>query len=100
MRCQSGPDQIWPAALGRFRRFTTIMTKPRIAIPVPTRNDLTYNQRSWPEYARAVERAGGVAVEVPLTLSPREIADLINGCQGVLLPGSPADVNPQKYGQE
>jgi putative glutamine amidotransferase len=76
------------------------MTKPRIAIPVPTRNDPAYNQRSWPEYARAVERAGGVAVEVPLTLSPREIADLINGCQGVLLPGSPADVNPQKYGQE
>ncbi|HWZ53078.1 MAG TPA: gamma-glutamyl-gamma-aminobutyrate hydrolase family protein [Granulicella sp.] len=77
-----------------------MMTKPRIAIPVPTRNDLAYNQRSWLEYAQAVERAGGTAVAVPLTLSPREIADLINGCQGVLLPGSPADVNPQKYGQE
>jgi putative glutamine amidotransferase len=76
------------------------MTKPRIAIPSPTRNDLAYNQRCWPQYAAAVERAGGVAVEVPLTLTPRQIADLINGCQGVLLPGSPADVNPQKYGQE
>jgi len=76
------------------------MTKPRIAIPVPTSNNPAYNQRCWPQYAAAVERAGGVAVEVPLTLSPRQIADLINGCQGVLLPGSPADVNPQKYGQE
>jgi putative glutamine amidotransferase len=76
------------------------MTKPRIAIPVPTSNNLPYNQRCWPQYAAAVERAGGVAVEVPLTLSPKQIADLINGCQGVLLPGSPADVNPQKYGQE
>ena len=76
------------------------MNKPRIAIPVPTSNNLAYNQRCWPQYAAAVEGAGGVAVEVALTLSPREIADLINGCQGVLLPGSPADVNPQKYGQE
>src|SRR5271154_3654623 len=76
------------------------MTNPRIAIPVPTSNNLAYNQRCWPQYAAAVERAGGVAVEVPLSLSPRAIADLINGCQGVLLPGSPADVNPQKYGQE
>src|ERR1700722_17644645 len=76
------------------------MTKPRIAIPVPTSNNHAYNQRCWPQYATAVERAGGVPVEVPLTLSPKQIADLINGCQGVLLPGSPADVNPQKYGQE
>ena len=62
--------------------------------------DLEYNLKSWPQYASAVERSGGDPVEVPLTLSPAEIADLINTCQGVLLPGSPADVNPQKYGQE
>jgi putative glutamine amidotransferase len=47
-----------------------------------------------------VEQAGGAAVEIPLRLTPAEIAGLINTCQGVLLPGSPADVNPQKYGQE
>ncbi len=74
--------------------------KPRIAIPVPTSTDPTYNQRSWPQYAVAVERAGGEAVEIPLTASPRETADLINTCQAVLLPGSPADVNPHKYGQD
>jgi putative glutamine amidotransferase len=76
------------------------MPKPRIAIPIPTSKDLEYNQRSWPQYAAAVERAGGEPVEVPLTLNPSQIANLINTCQGVLLPGSPADVNPQKYGQE
>jgi putative glutamine amidotransferase len=76
------------------------MTRPRIAIPLPTSNDLEYNQRSWPQYAAAVEQAGGAAVEIPLRLTPAEIAGLINTCQGVLLPGSPADVNPQKYGQE
>jgi putative glutamine amidotransferase len=74
--------------------------KPRIAIPLPTSADLTYNQRSWPMYASAVERSGGEPVEIPLKATPTEIANLINTCQGVLLPGSPADVNPHKYGQE
>jgi putative glutamine amidotransferase len=74
--------------------------KPRIAIPVPTSTDLAYNQRSWPMYAAAVDRSGGDPVEIPLKATPTEIADLINTCQAVLLPGSPADVNPHKYGQE
>ncbi|MBS1823347.1 MAG: gamma-glutamyl-gamma-aminobutyrate hydrolase family protein [Acidobacteria bacterium] len=74
--------------------------KPRIAIPVPTSANLDYNGRSWPQYAEAIVRAGGVPVEVPLSLSQREVADLINTCQGVLLPGSPADVNPHKFGHE
>jgi putative glutamine amidotransferase len=74
--------------------------KPRIAIPIPTSTDATYNQRSWPQYAAAVERSGGEPVEVPLKSTPTEIANLINTCQAVLLPGSPADVNPQKYGQD
>ena len=74
--------------------------KPRIAIPVPTSTDLTYNQRSWPQYAAAVERSGGFPVEIPIDATPTAVANLINTCQAVLLPGSPADVNPQKYGQE
>jgi putative glutamine amidotransferase len=77
-----------------------MITKPRIAIPAPTSNDLEYNQRSWPQYAAAVEQAGGEPVDIPLTLDPAHIADLINTCQGILLPGSPADVNPQKYGHD
>jgi putative glutamine amidotransferase len=77
-----------------------IMSKPRIAIPLPTSTDQEYNQKSWPIYASAVERAGGEPVEISLNLSPAEIARLANSCQGILLPGAPADVNPQKYGQE
>jgi putative glutamine amidotransferase len=76
------------------------MSKPRIAIPVPTSINLEYNGKSWPLYAEAVTRAGGEPVAIPLTASPRETADLINTCQAVLLPGSPADVNPHKYGQD
>jgi putative glutamine amidotransferase len=76
------------------------MTKPRIAIPVPTSTDFDYNRRSWAQYAAAIERSGAEAVEVPLNQSPAATAHLIADCQGILLPGSGADVNPQKYGQE
>jgi len=75
------------------------MQKPRIAIPVPTSTDAEYNQRSWPVYAAAVEKAGGEPIEIPLDEPPATTAKLIAGCHGVLLPGSGADVNPQKFGQ-
>jgi putative glutamine amidotransferase len=74
------------------------MKKPRIAIPEPTSDDFEYNQRSWPQYAAAVEAVGGVPVKIPLAASPAEVAQLASSCEGVLLPGSGADVNPEKYG--
>ena len=76
------------------------MQKPRIAIPVPTSTDFEYNRRSWNQYAAALERSGAEPVEVPLNQQPAETARLIADCQGILLPGSGADVNPQKYGQQ
>jgi len=72
---------------------------PRIAIPVPTSSDHEYNRQSWPQYAAAVAQSGGTPVEIPLTDPPATTAKLIATCQAILLPGSPADVNPQKYGQ-
>lgn len=73
---------------------------PRIAIPVPTTTDLAYNQRSWSAYAEAVRRSGGEPIEVPLGLSRGELKSLAETCQGVVLPGSPADVDPRLYGAE
>jgi putative glutamine amidotransferase len=73
---------------------------PRIAIPEPTSTESDYNQRSWPQYAQAVEACGAIAVPVSLSESPANVAKLVASCSGVLLPGSPADVNPQKYGQD
>lgn len=72
---------------------------PRIAIPVPTSFDPEYNGRSWPAYARAVEASGGVAVQVELDKPQSEVAKLLSSCSAVLLPGSGADLNPQKYGE-
>ena len=73
---------------------------PRIAIPEPNSTQPEYNERSWPQYAKAVEAVGGVPVRIPLHEPPASVAKLVASCQGVLLPGSPADLNPQKYGQE
>lgn len=75
------------------------MSKPRIAIPVPTSFDPEYNERSWPQYAKAVERSGGEPVPVPLG-DEAAAAELARSCDGVLLPGSGADVDPAKFGQE
>src|SRR6185437_4463258 len=74
------------------------MKPPRIAIPEPTSRDAAYNDRSWPLYAQAVEEAGGVAVKIPLNASQTEVAQMVATCEGVLLPGSGADVDPEKYG--
>ena len=71
--------------------------KPRIAIPVPHSN-AEYAERVLPDYTRAVEAAGGEPVVIPLDVTPEETANLLKRCQGVLLPGSKADVDPQKYG--
>jgi putative glutamine amidotransferase len=73
---------------------------PRIAIPVPTSTDLPYNQRSWPSYATAVTRSGGEPVAIEVDASPAGINALVASCDGVLLPGSPADVDPALYGAD
>jgi putative glutamine amidotransferase len=75
------------------------MPKPRILIPEPTSFDAAYNQRGWPQYAAAVAQAGGEPVCVPLHTSQEEQARLIASAQAILLPGSHADVNPEKFGE-
>ncbi len=76
------------------------MTSPRIAIPEPTSTNLEYNLRGWKQYAEAVERAGGIAVRVPLDEPQEALAKIAASCAGVLLPGSGADIDPEKYGEQ
>jgi putative glutamine amidotransferase len=72
--------------------------KPRIAIPVPN-SDPEYSTRALPDYVNSVTRAGGEPVLLALDLSNIAAAQLAKSCDGILLPGSPADVAPQKYGE-
>jgi len=74
--------------------------KPRIAIPAPNSARPEYVFRSLPQYEHAVRRSGGEPVVIPVKATPTEIAQAIKYCDGVLLPGSPADVDPEKYGAE
>lgn len=71
----------------------------RIAIPMPHSTDLEYAQRAIPQYERAVALAGGVPVRIPLDQAPDELKKMVTSCDGVLLPGSKADVNPAKFHQ-
>lgn len=71
---------------------------PRIAIPMPHSSDREYAERAIPQYERAVEQAGGEPVRIPLDQSPSEVMKIIERCDGVLLPGSGADVDPSRFG--
>lgn len=73
---------------------------PRIAIPVPHSGDREYAERSLPQYEAAVRGAGGEPVLIELDLPEAQAIHLIENCDAVLLPGSRADVDPQKYGAE
>lgn len=71
----------------------------KIAIPEPTSTDEAYNQRSLPAYLAALEAAGALPVVVPLNESQEFVAKLLAGVQGILLPGSGFDVDPERYGE-
>ena len=71
--------------------------RPRIAIPVPHSGNRGYVDRALPQYERAVKRAGGDPVPIPLDRTPADVMKLIERCDAVLLPGSGADVDPAKY---
>ncbi len=76
---------------------------PRIAIPMPHSIDQEYGERAIPQYERAVEQAGGEPVRIPLDqptdeAMKLEVLKLIKSCDGVLLPGSNADIDPSKFG--
>jgi putative glutamine amidotransferase len=73
---------------------------PHIAIPVPHSGDREYAERSLPQYEEAVRLAGGEPVRIELNQTPTQIMKQIERCDAVLLPGSRADIDPQKYGAE
>jgi putative glutamine amidotransferase len=72
-------------------------TTPRIAIPVPHFGDREYAERALPQYEEAVRGAGGEPVRIELGQTPVQVMKQIERCDAVLLPGSRADVDPQKY---
>ncbi len=70
--------------------------KPRIAIPVP-HSEHEYAQRALVQYEQAVCEAGGQPMVIPLQWSNQQIAQAAKRCDAILLPGSKADIDPEKY---
>lgn len=75
--------------------------KPHVGIPYRTRKEeLAGDRTRYDSYLEAVRQAGGEAVEVSLGLTTSELANLARQLDAVVLPGSPSDVDPARYGAQ
>ena len=72
----------------------------RVAVPQAHSTKSEYNARSMRWYLEALEAVRAEPVVIATEESPSAVAQIAATCQGVLLPGSPADVDPEKYGAE
>lgn len=74
-------------------------TRPRIGIPM--RIEYATNRFYLSRYySEAVEAAGGAPVHISLIPKVDYVDAVIEGLDGILLPGSDSDVDPLRYGQE
>jgi len=73
--------------------------RPRVGIPWRTTQEQRGGIRDKLDfYFRAVKKAGGEPLEVSLEQSPEQLARQLEELDAFVLPGSPADVNPSRYG--
>ena len=73
--------------------------RPRIGITmrIELSTDRFYLAR---HYSEAVEAAGGAPVHISLIPNAEYIDSVVEGLDGILLPGSDSDVDPLRYGQQ
>jgi putative glutamine amidotransferase len=73
--------------------------RPRIGIPmrIELATDRFYLSR---HYSEAVEAAGGAPVHISLIPNFDYVDAVVDGLDGILLPGSDSDVDPLRYGQQ
>lgn len=73
--------------------------RPRIGIPYRKLSEQVNGIREkYDTYVRSIESAGGTAVPVALNLSPTDLVKQARDLDAIVLPGSPADVDPWQYG--
>jgi putative glutamine amidotransferase len=75
-------------------------SRPRVGVPWRTSQE--QKQEKWPKlenYLNAVRAAGGEAVPVSLEMDASELGKLAQTLDAIVLPGSPADVAPSRYGE-
>ncbi|HKW32189.1 MAG TPA: gamma-glutamyl-gamma-aminobutyrate hydrolase family protein [Candidatus Acidoferrum sp.] len=91
-----------PCSMSLTNTHHSAIHRPRVGIPWRTSTDedqaRTTGQRGKTEdYLRAIEKAGAEGVILPLK-DAKERDRLIPTLDAFVLPGSPADVEPQRYG--
>jgi putative glutamine amidotransferase len=73
--------------------------RPRIGVPWRTTiEELQGRSGAFEKYLRAVREAGGQPVEISLSLPPAKLKQTAESLDGFVLPGSPADVEPRRFG--
>jgi putative glutamine amidotransferase len=73
--------------------------KPRVGIPWRTSQEEREGTREKLDYYfAAVSKAGGEPVGISLSLPDSQLKNLVTGLDAFVLPGSPADVDPSRYG--
>lgn len=75
------------------------LNRPRVGIPWRTTEEQQKGIREKLDYYfDAVRKAGAEAVEISLEQATAELERQLNELDGFVLPGSPADVDPGRYG--
>lgn len=73
--------------------------RPRIGVPWRTAiEELQGRRKAFDKYLRAVREAGGEPLEISLSLPPAKLKQTAESLDGFVLPGSPADVEPRRFG--
>src|SRR5271166_1062450 len=73
--------------------------RPRVGIPWrTTQEELAASRHKLDYYFTSVRQAGAEPVAISLQQSPTQLAEQLNQLDGFVLPGSPADVDPARYG--
>jgi len=74
-------------------------SRPRVGVPWRTVAEESANKRERIEnYLRAVREAGGEPVVVSLRLPQNQLRELARSLDAIVLTGSPADVEPERWG--
>lgn len=94
-----------PLSLGQCYDFALSMSpeiqqKPRVGIPWRTREEERQRRvEKLNYYFDAVRRAGGEPIHISLGSNDVELKKQAAELDGFVLPGSPADVDPARYGE-
>src|SRR5262245_17803593 len=90
-------SQSWRIAYVKKSWQPSTMSKPWIGIPTRYHDKSEYIGQIR-HYLDAVLWAGGLPLMIPTGADPEVVREYVDHAHGVLLPGSPTDIDPRHYG--